>query len=423
MAGEDVLRAVQDERDVALRARPGVPAGAAVDEVRPAAAVEQDDRLAARRRARGSCRGAGRRGRSRMSTICTGGSGRPSTRAGRRTRRSAWTLSGRGVALPATSSAPACSRAAQRRRGARRSAGRPRACRSCRAPRRRRSARAARSARRRPSAGRRRRARCRRAGGSTRRGARPAASLECSTATVSPKRSTKRLTICGVSAISGTSTITPRSARERGRGGAQVDLGLARAGDAVQQQRLRRGAAPALPSPPRSRRARASGRRSARGCGAARADALVVDVAARRAAGERDEAARLAGGAAPAGRAPAARGSSASSACWRSVGGRVLRRRRARRGCAHHVSFARAPGGGETSASARAGVEQYSSAIQSASSTSSGGRSWSSTRRGAASRSSGSSELSATPTTTPTTSRWPNGTTSTEPIPTPSGRR
>ena len=41
----------------------------------------------------------------------------------------------------------------------------------------------------------------------------PAPSRECRTATVSPKRSTKRETICGVSPISGTSTIalSPRS--------------------------------------------------------------------------------------------------------------------------------------------------------------------------------------------------------------------
>ena len=45
MASQRPLPAVQHERDVAVRAHPGVPAGAAVDEVRPAAAVEQDDRL------------------------------------------------------------------------------------------------------------------------------------------------------------------------------------------------------------------------------------------------------------------------------------------------------------------------------------------------------------------------------------------
>ena len=70
----------------------------------------------------------------------------------------------------------------------------------------------------------------------TRRGARPAESLECRTATVSPKRSAKRETICGVSAISGTSTIAPRPCGERRGRGLQVDLRLARAGDAVQQQ-------------------------------------------------------------------------------------------------------------------------------------------------------------------------------------------
>ena len=40
------------------------------------------------------------------STISTGGSGEPSTRRGSRMRRSAWTDSGRGVALPQTSTAP-----------------------------------------------------------------------------------------------------------------------------------------------------------------------------------------------------------------------------------------------------------------------------------------------------------------------------
>ncbi len=94
----------------------------------------------------------------------------------------------------------------------------------------------------------------------------------------------KRATICGVSAISGTSTITPRPCVERRRGGAQVDLGLARAGDAVQQAPLGR-AAPRAPSrsgasaalllgvqPRRPRRARADRQvlaaRGRRGAGA-----------------------------------------------------------------------------------------------------------------------------------------------------------
>ena len=46
MAGDRALVAVQDQRDVAVRALPHAPAGAAGQEVRPAAAVEQDDGLA-----------------------------------------------------------------------------------------------------------------------------------------------------------------------------------------------------------------------------------------------------------------------------------------------------------------------------------------------------------------------------------------
>ena len=46
MAGQQPVGAVHDERDVARRAAPRAPARAAGQEVRPAAAVEQDDRLA-----------------------------------------------------------------------------------------------------------------------------------------------------------------------------------------------------------------------------------------------------------------------------------------------------------------------------------------------------------------------------------------
>ena len=63
-------------------------------------------------------------------------------------------------------------------------------------------------------------------------------SLECSTATRSPKRSSKRRVVCGVSAISGTSTIAERPCSSASRSGAQVDLGLPAPGDAVQQERL-----------------------------------------------------------------------------------------------------------------------------------------------------------------------------------------
>ena len=57
----------------------------------------------------------------------------------------------------------------------------------------------------------------------------------CSTATVSPKRAPNRPAVCGVSAISGTSTIAPRPCASARSITAQVDLGLARPGDAVQQ--------------------------------------------------------------------------------------------------------------------------------------------------------------------------------------------
>ena len=86
--------AVQHERDVAVRAAPDAPARAAGEEVRPAAAVEQHDRLAA-----AAARTLGERlrgarvqracGSPRMSSTSTAGSGRPSTRRGsaRRGRR------------------------------------------------------------------------------------------------------------------------------------------------------------------------------------------------------------------------------------------------------------------------------------------------------------------------------------------------
>ena len=78
-------RAVQHERDVAVRALHDLPAGAAGEEVRPAAPVEQHDRLlaasadAVERLARRAGAAAGRA--AAMSTTSTGGSGRPSTRS------------------------------------------------------------------------------------------------------------------------------------------------------------------------------------------------------------------------------------------------------------------------------------------------------------------------------------------------------
>ena len=93
--------AVQDERDVARRALPRLPARAAGQEVRPAAAVEQHDRLArvGERLVRARVQ------RPRGARACRGP--RPAAAARRRRARagagarSACTDSGRGVALPA----------------------------------------------------------------------------------------------------------------------------------------------------------------------------------------------------------------------------------------------------------------------------------------------------------------------------------
>ena len=82
--------------------------------------------------------------------------------------------------------------------------------------------------------------------------------------------------------------------------------------------------------------------------------------------------------------------------------------------------------GGSTSSSPREGVEQYSRPIQRPSLTSSAGAPASSASSGSARRSGGSSELSARSTTTPSTRRWPKGTRTMLPTSSPSisaGRR
>ena len=83
------------------------------------------------------------------------------------------------------------------------------ACTTRRAPRRRRSARARAPARRPPSGRRRRRAPPRRRSARARRAARPPSAPSGAARSASPKRAWKRPTACGVSAISGTSTIAP----------------------------------------------------------------------------------------------------------------------------------------------------------------------------------------------------------------------
>ena len=202
MAGERALRTVQHERDVALRALPRMPARAAVDEVRPAAAVEQHDRLG-----RVDERVA-RVGVQRAALLAhvdhPHRRQRPGHRRARAGARGAACGRSRAAASrcrPAAARRPAAP--AARRRVGRRSAGRPRACRRRRAPRRARSGRGrsigANTAERGPMQT--RAAPLRRRVHSSWRS--PADSLECRTATVSPKRSAKRETICGVRPISG----------------------------------------------------------------------------------------------------------------------------------------------------------------------------------------------------------------------------
>ena len=80
-----------------------------------------------------------------------------------------------------------------------------------------------------------------------------------------------------------------------------------------------------------------------------------------------------------------------------------------------HSSVRGLPRGGSTSDSARAGVEQYSCAIHSASPTSSSGTESARTSRGVTSFSAGTSVVSASPTTTPSSAWRPNATRTTEP--------
>ena len=104
-----------DERDVAVRALPRAPAGAAGQEVRPAAAVEQHDRLApaSTQRLVRVAGAAAPRDAAQVERSRPAGIGAPSTRRGQRRCAAALaTISGRGVALPATSTAPWSARAA-----------------------------------------------------------------------------------------------------------------------------------------------------------------------------------------------------------------------------------------------------------------------------------------------------------------------
>ena len=160
------------------------------------------------------------------------------------------------------------------------------------------------------------------AAAATRRSARPRRARSAAARRCRRSARWKRPTVCGVSAISGTSTITPSPALERRGRRAQVDLGLARAGDAVEQpaRRPRATAATAARLLRRSARPRASARATVSG-----------DRRRLRAARSRTSP-RASSRRSAADRRPAARGSAASSARW--FAGQPLaveRRRRPRR--------------------------------------------------------------------------------------------
>ena len=122
-----------------------------------------------------------------------------------------------------------------------------------RAPRRRRSRRPGRAARRRPS-GRRRRSRASPRAIRSRSSRRSASvSAEWRTATRSPKRARRRPTVCGASAISGHEHDRAAPALERRGARLEVDLGLAAARRAVEEE----AAAAARRAPDDPRRARA----------------------------------------------------------------------------------------------------------------------------------------------------------------------
>ena len=121
---------MQHERHVARRALPRPPARPAGQEVRPAAAVEQHDRLARGARAPRGCAGAAPAAPRACRRSRTGGSAWPSTRARQpQTRQRVDALRPRRRAAGDEHRAGR-PRAPHRRRAARRSAGRPRACRT-----------------------------------------------------------------------------------------------------------------------------------------------------------------------------------------------------------------------------------------------------------------------------------------------------
>ena len=265
-----------------------------------------------------------------------------------------------------------------------------------------------------PSAGRRRPAPRRAAAAATRRSARPGR-----VPSAAPRRhrrsgpgSARRA--CGVSAISGTSTIALRPASSAACDRLQVDLGLARAGDAVEQE------------PPAGRRAGGAAERLEHRASAPRCSAVSGGAASRRPrrrggararggarCSSRDQAARLQPAQAARSRArrrprrPVALERSSSSR-WRSVRRRCRRRARAPPGVGQlgdeHRACAgprRPRPGGSTSASARAGSSSTRPPSTGPARRGRRGRPTASTASGSARRLGASSERSASPSTTP----------------------
>ena len=224
---------------------------------------------------------------------------------------------------------------------------------------------------------------------------------------MSPKRAWNRATVCGVSAISGTSTITPRPR-------SSVSAAARRYTSVLPE--------PVTPCSRWAPPARTDSSAAACACvsSTTRSGAGLVRGARRRARGAIVTSPRASSRRSAARSTPAGPGSRSSSARCFAVS-RAPSTSPAR--SAHSCVRAR-PRGGSTSDSARAGVEQYSSAIHSASSTSSAGTLSARASATRTSFSAGSSLASASPTTTPSSRCRPNGIRTTEPTPTaPSGGR
>ena len=116
VAGHKAARAMQHQSDITVGAAPHAPARAAGQEVRPAAAIEQHDRLGARASAprsgpaRASGAGAGCAS-SRMSNTSHARQRTPvDAAAGASSVRTRLALSARGVALPSSSTRAAAAR-------------------------------------------------------------------------------------------------------------------------------------------------------------------------------------------------------------------------------------------------------------------------------------------------------------------------